>query len=97
MTHIHLGNAICPLCPVRLPCWICPQNRFQAKHMAHRCSLQGTMTRAQFTSWLCREASSACKSKPPKVPADRKPGGPFKVADPQERQMAKMMASMKVR
>ena len=54
------------------------------------------MTRAQLTNWLCREASSACKGKPPKVPADRKPGAPFKVADPQERQMAKMMASMKV-
>ena len=54
------------------------------------------MTRAQFANWLCREASSACKGKPPKVPADRKPGNPFKVADPQERQMAKMMASMKV-
>ena len=58
---------------------------------------QGEMSRAQFTNWLCREQTSACKGKPPKLPADRKPGPPFKVADPQERSMAKLMQDMKVR
>lgn len=58
---------------------------------------QGKQSRSQFSNWLCYEATSTCKSKPPPLPKDRKPGPAFEVGDPQEMQMAKMMDSMKVR
>lgn len=54
------------------------------------------MTRAQFSNWLCYELTKACAQKPPPLPKDRKPGPPFQVIDPQEAQMQKMMAGMKV-
>ena len=63
---------------------------FQVPH------LQGRMTRSQFTNWLCQEATRACRAKAPKLPKDRAPGPVFVEQDPQEAQMAKMMASMKV-
>ena len=53
------------------------------------------MNRAQFTNWLCRSLTSSCKGKPPKLPADRKPGPPFTVLDEQQAQLQKMMAGMK--
>ncbi|KAK9810765.1 hypothetical protein WJX73_005789 [Symbiochloris irregularis] len=56
---------------------------------------QGKLSRAQLTKWLCREATKSCVKKTPPLPANRKPGPDFQVADPQEAQMAKMMESMK--
>lgn len=53
------------------------------------------MNRAQFTSWLCRQLTKSCQGKPPKLPADRKPGPPFTVLDEQQAQLQKMMAGMK--
>jgi hypothetical protein len=54
------------------------------------------MTRAQFTKWLCKEATSSCKRKPPPLPKDRAVGPAFEVVDPEEAKMQKMMATMKV-
>ena len=59
--------------------------------------MQGKQSRAQFSNWLCREASKACLQKPPSLPRDRKPGPAFVVADAQEAQLARMMDNMKVR
>lgn len=56
---------------------------------------QGKMTRAQFTKWLCKEATSSCKRKPPPLPKDRAVGPAFEVVDPEEAKMQKMMATMK--
>ncbi|KAL3151089.1 hypothetical protein ABBQ38_012958 [Trebouxia sp. C0009 RCD-2024] len=53
------------------------------------------MTRSQFTNWLCGQLTKSCKTKPPKLPADRKPGPPFTVLDEQQAQLQKMMAGMK--
>ena len=58
--------------------------------------MQGTMTRAQFTKWLCKEATSSCKRKPPPLPKDRPAGPAFEAADPEDLKMQKMMAQMKV-
>lgn len=54
------------------------------------------MSRSQFTKWLCNEASSSCKSKPPPLPKDRPKGPAFEIVDPEEAKMQKMMATMKV-
>ena len=54
------------------------------------------MTRAQFTKWLCKEATSSCKRKPPPLPKDRPAGPAFEAADPEDLKMQKMMAQMKV-
>lgn len=59
-------------------------------------ALQLKMTRSQFTNWLCGQKTTSCKTKPPKLPADRKPGPPFTVLDEQQAQLQKMMAGMKV-
>lgn len=56
---------------------------------------KGTKNRSQFTNWLCHKQTGSCRSKPPPVPADRKPGPAFKVMDAQEAQMQKMMDNMK--
>ena len=58
--------------------------------------VQGTMSRAQFTKWLCKEATSSCKRKPPPLPKDRPAGPAFEAADPEDLKMQKMMAQMKV-
>ena len=58
--------------------------------------LQLKLNRSQFTNWLCRQLTSSCKGKTPKLPADRKPGPPFTVLDEQQAQLQKMMAGMKV-
>ena len=58
--------------------------------------LQLKLNRSQFTKWLCRQLTSSCKGKTPKLPADRKPGPPFTVLDEQQAQLQKMMAGMKV-
>lgn len=58
--------------------------------------VQGKQNRAQFTNWLCYEASGVCKSKPPPLPKGRKPGPAFQVIDPKEAEMEKMLAGMKV-
>ena len=58
--------------------------------------LQLKLNRSQFTHWLCRQLTSSCKGKTPKLPADRKPGPPFTVLDEQQAQLQKMMAGMKV-
>ena len=59
--------------------------------------MQLKLNRSQFTNWLCRQLTKSCKGKPPKLPADRKPGPPFTVLDEQQAQLQKMMAGMKVR
>lgn len=56
---------------------------------------QGKLTRAQFTKWLCKEATSSCKQKPPPLPKDRPVGPAFEAVDPEEIKMQKMMAQMK--
>lgn len=56
---------------------------------------QGTMSRAQFTKWLCKEATYSCKRKPPPLPKDRPAGPAFEAADPEDLKMQKMMAQMK--
>lgn len=53
------------------------------------------MGRAQFTNWLCHQLTKSCRGKPPKLPADRKPGPAFQVLDEQQASLQKMMASMK--
>jgi hypothetical protein len=58
--------------------------------------VKGKSTRAQFQNWLCYEATSACRKKPPPVPKDRAPGPAFVVQDQKERDLAKMMEGMKV-
>lgn len=58
--------------------------------------LQSKLNRSQFTNWLCRQLTTSCKAKTPKLPADRKPGPPFTVLDEQQAQLQKMMAGMKV-
>lgn len=58
--------------------------------------MQGKLGRAQFSNWLCYELTGACTKKPPPLPKDRAPGQAFQVIDPQEAQMQKMMAGMKV-
>ena len=58
--------------------------------------MQGKQNRAQFSNWLCYEASGLCKSKPPPLPKGRKPGPAFQVIDPKEAEMEKMLAGMKV-
>ncbi len=55
------------------------------------------MSRSQFSNWLCYDVTGACKQKPPPLPKDRAPGQAFQVIDPEEAQMQKMMAGMKVR
>ena len=57
---------------------------------------QGKLSRAQFSNWLCYDLTDACAVKPPPLPKDRPAGQPFQVIDPQEAQMQKMMAGMKV-
>ena len=59
-------------------------------------ALQGKMSRAQFSNWLCTEATSSCKRRPPKLPKDRPAGPEFEPMDPEELKMQKMMATMKV-
>jgi len=54
------------------------------------------MSRAQFTKWLCKEATYSCKRKPPPLPKDRPAGPAFEAADPEDLKMQKMMAQMKV-
>ncbi len=58
--------------------------------------LQGQLTRAQFTKWLCKEATPSCRRKPPPLPKDRPAGPAFEKADPEELKMQRMMAQMKV-
>ena len=58
--------------------------------------VQGKQNRAQFSNWLCYEASGLCKSKPPPLPKGRKPGPAFQAIDPKEAEMEKMLAGMKV-
>ncbi len=58
---------------------------------------QARQTRAQFSNWLCYEASRACAAKPPPLPAGRAPGPAFEVIDPKEAELEKMLAGMKVR
>ena len=58
--------------------------------------LQLKLNRSQFTNWLCRQLTSSCKGKTPKLAADRQPGPPFTVMDEQQAQLQKMMAGMKV-
>ena len=57
---------------------------------------QAKQTRAQFSNWLCYEASGACAAKPPPLPAGRAPGPAFEVIDRQEAELEKMLAGMKV-
>lgn len=57
---------------------------------------QARQTRAQFSNWLCYEASAACAAKPPPLPAGRAPGPAFEVMDRQEAELEKMLAGMKV-
>ncbi|KAK9833297.1 hypothetical protein WJX81_004369 [Elliptochloris bilobata] len=56
---------------------------------------QAKQTRAQFSNWLCYEASAACAAKPPLLPAGRAPGPAFEVLDPKEAELEKMLAGMK--
>ena len=68
-------------------------------HVGSQCllvALQGKMSRAQFSNWLCTEATPSCKRRPPKLPKDRLPGPEFEPMDPEELKMQKMMATMKV-
>ena len=65
-------------------------------HHSWRSLMQGTQNRAQFTNWLCYELSAVCKSKPPPLPKNRKPGPAFEAIDPKEAEMEKMLAGMKV-
>ena len=58
---------------------------------------QGDKERAAFTKWLCRELTGACKRDAPPLPKDRKKGPTFKMADPQDLELNKMMANMKAR
>jgi len=58
---------------------------------------QARQTRAQFSNWLCHEASGACKAKPPPLPPGRAPGPAFEVIDPKEAELEKMLAGMKAR
>ena len=58
--------------------------------------VQGKQNRAQFSNWLCYEASGLCKSKPPPLAKGRKPGPAFQAIDPKEAEMEKMLAGMKV-
>ena len=62
----------------------------------HSVIAQAKQTRAQFSNWLCYEASAACAAKPPPLPAGRAPGPAFEVMDRQEAELEKMLAGMKV-
>jgi len=55
---------------------------------------KGEMQRAALSSLVCRELSSACSRKTPKLPASRAPGPAFVPMDPKEREMQQMMQSM---
>ena len=57
---------------------------------------QGLKERAAFTNWLCRETTSVCKREAPPLPAGRKKGPAFKVADSKDIELNRMMASMQV-
>lgn len=58
--------------------------------------VQDKLSKGQFSNWLCYTATKACKGKTPPLPKDRKPGPEFVPMDPQEAQMEKMLAGMKV-
>jgi hypothetical protein len=62
-----------------------------------RGAAQARQTRAQFSNWLCHEASGVCKAKAPPLPAGRTPGPAFEVIDPKEAELEKMLAGMKAR
>jgi hypothetical protein len=56
---------------------------------------KGNKNRAQLTKWLCYELTNSCKTKPPPLPKDRKPGPTFKEMDEKDLQMQRLMANMK--
>ena len=88
-------KAVCQLTAKSLFCFVPIRSQLHLLFTAAG-PWQGKTSRAQFSNWLCYEATSTCTQKPPGLPKDRKPGPAFEVADPQEAQLARMMDSMKV-